>query len=277
MSNPKKNHYTYLIVNIYSYFPRKYIGTRSTDLEPLEDLGVIYFSSTKQPFIQEQKDYPERFEYYILGVFDTREEAMQLEIKLHALYNVKVNPDYYNKCNATSTGFDITGNKEIGAKIGQIQKGVKRGPRSKEWCENISKGKKLSHSSMTVEEHKKWVDKNWPKERCDAISKGVTGEKNGMYNRTGKDHPNFGKKRSPESILKQRKTIKGRKVYKNENGETIRCLKEDSRLLKGIWTQQGVTGKQWYNNSKINILCFKNDIRLLNNEWKNGMLKQKGL
>ena len=105
-----KNHYVYLIVNIYSYFPKKYIGSRSTNLEPKEDLGIKYFSSfSEKSFIQEQKDYPERFEYYILGNFGTREEALLLEIKLHALYNVKTNDYYYNKANQTSTGFDTTG------------------------------------------------------------------------------------------------------------------------------------------------------------------------
>jgi len=161
----KKNHYTYLIVNIYSYFQQKYLGTRSTDLEPLDDLGVKYFTSSSiKEFIQEQKEHPERFEYYILGVFDTREEAVQLEVYLHALYNVKSNPDYYNKANQTSTGFDTAGTT------------YKQSDESKKKRSVDMLGEKNPMFGKKGENHSKYGISP-SKEHCEAVSKAHKGKK----------------------------------------------------------------------------------------------------
>lgn len=47
----------------------------------------------------------------IIKTFDSREEAMRHEIELHNKYDVAVNPKFYNKAKATSTGFTMQGVK----------------------------------------------------------------------------------------------------------------------------------------------------------------------
>ena len=44
----------------------------------------------------------------ILSIHTTRESAMLEEIRLHKLYDVKNNPEFYNQCNATSTKFQVS-------------------------------------------------------------------------------------------------------------------------------------------------------------------------
>ncbi len=105
-----KRHYAYNITNIL--IAKSYIGVRSCDIIPIDDLGYKYFSSSQdKEFIQEQKEYPERFLYNIIEEFSTREQAMDYEIELHALFNVYKNEDFYNRANAITTGFisDNTG------------------------------------------------------------------------------------------------------------------------------------------------------------------------
>ena len=56
--------------------------------------------------IQEDKDI---FTKSILSIHPTRVAAVGEEIRLHNLYDVAKNPEYYNKAKQTSTGFDTTG------------------------------------------------------------------------------------------------------------------------------------------------------------------------
>jgi len=125
-----KNNYVYEIINTMTN--KRYIGTRSTNLKPQDDIGFLYFSSSSnKEFIQEQKQHPEIFEYIIKGNFTTRKEAIKLEIRLHEENNVGNNPEYYNKSKQTSTGFDTTGNEEVSKKISEFKK-----PKGKRWFVN---------------------------------------------------------------------------------------------------------------------------------------------
>ena len=95
------NHYTYEIKFINGM---KYIGVRSCKCPIEEDsyLGSskiipaeLYATCTKS----------------ILATFDTRIEAISDEIRLHNLYNVCINPEYYNQAKQTHTKFDQQGAK----------------------------------------------------------------------------------------------------------------------------------------------------------------------
>ena len=91
---------------------KKYIGVRSSELSPEDDLGVYYFSSSANTnFIKSQKDTPSDFHYDVLGVFDTRKEAANHEIELHNFYNVGSNPEFINQCKSISTGYSTLGTK----------------------------------------------------------------------------------------------------------------------------------------------------------------------
>lgn len=107
----KKYHYTY-----YSYeeFGRGYIGKRSCDCKPEED--VEYFGSyTDQVFKPTQK--------IILGTYDTEKELAKAEEILHAFYDVKNNPHFSNKHNAEENFYFTSEELSLfGKKGGKIRK-----------------------------------------------------------------------------------------------------------------------------------------------------------
>jgi len=108
----KKYHYTYLIINLSNNM--QYIGVRSSVVPPVDDLGVSYFSSSKdKEFIELQKTNNTLFKYEVLQMFPTREQAVAHEIELHQQYNVGVNKNFYNKVKQTTTGFDTAGIKIV--------------------------------------------------------------------------------------------------------------------------------------------------------------------
>jgi hypothetical protein len=103
-----KYHYVYRITN--TKLNKHYYGTRSSNIEPCKDLGVKYFSSASdKEFRNDQKNNPQDYKYVIVSVFNSRKEAMQLEIKLHTKFNVGINESFYNKSKQTSSGFDWNG------------------------------------------------------------------------------------------------------------------------------------------------------------------------
>lgn len=98
------NHYVYRITNLNER--KHYYGVRSSKIEPKLDLGSIYFSSSSnKKFINEQKLHPQKFKYKIIQIFNSREEAIKLEIKLHEKFEVGVNIMFYNKVKQTENGF----------------------------------------------------------------------------------------------------------------------------------------------------------------------------
>lgn len=106
----QKYHYVYRITNIIKQ--KHYYGTRTSKCLPIEDLGIKYFSSSKdKDFIQDQKSSPSNYKYKIIRIFDTRKEAIELEIKLHDRFDVGINESFYNRSKQTSSRFDTTGLK----------------------------------------------------------------------------------------------------------------------------------------------------------------------
>lgn len=122
----KKYHYVYRITN--KELNKHYYGVRSSKVEPKLDLGIKYFSSsTDKEFINEQKVNKDIFKYKVVRQFDSRKEAINLEIKLHDKFNVGKNNNFYNVSKQTSTGFDRSGisfkhSKETKLKIGLAHK-----------------------------------------------------------------------------------------------------------------------------------------------------------
>ncbi len=111
-------HYTYRILHIIT--KREYIGARTSNIPPIDVLGIKYFSSSSdKEFMLDQKTNPKNYKYIIISIHPTRTSAIQEEIQLHQFFDVGINEDYYNKTKQTSTGFDTTGNKEIAKKISE--------------------------------------------------------------------------------------------------------------------------------------------------------------
>lgn len=99
-----KYHYVYRITN--KELNKHYYGVRSSKVEPKLDLGIKYFSSSHdKDFINEQKINNSIFKYKVIKIFETREEAMKLEIFLHKKFNVGLNKSFYNLCSQSSTSF----------------------------------------------------------------------------------------------------------------------------------------------------------------------------
>ena len=113
-------HYVYLLINTTT--GDKYIGKRSCTVHP--DLDTAYMGSSK--YVPK-----EQCDKIILSLHTSSKAALDEEIRLHNLYNVGVDPTFYNKAKQTSTSFDTTGIKtsmkpETKLKIGLSSKGVKK-------------------------------------------------------------------------------------------------------------------------------------------------------
>ena len=105
--NNMKYHYTYRITNIKERM--YYYGVHSCYCLPEEEIGITYFSSSKnKEFKQDQKENPQDYKYKVIKQFNTRTEANYHEEILHAKFNVKEHKMFYNKHNACGK-FDSTG------------------------------------------------------------------------------------------------------------------------------------------------------------------------
>ena len=120
----KKKKYNYVYEILYPN-GKKYIGVRSCDCEIEED---TYLGSAFHIPNEMKKQGLKT----ILSIHKTRENAMKEEIRLHALYNVKDNENYYNQCNSTSTKFQVS-------KEGILRSAKTRTGRTKETHEYIEK------------------------------------------------------------------------------------------------------------------------------------------
>ena len=104
----KKYHYTYRITNIVE--KKYYYGVHSCNCLPKEDIGVKYFSSSKnKAFKEDIKENPQNYKYKVVKIFSTRKEALEHEIFLHAKFNVGVNKKFYNGSKQGSTNRDTSG------------------------------------------------------------------------------------------------------------------------------------------------------------------------
>ena len=151
-NNIYSQHYTYEITNKKS--GNRYIGVRSCGCNPYDD---PYMGSSKRLDEAIATKGIENFTKTILQTFDTREEAIQHEIDLHELYDVGVNPLFYNQAKQTSVGFDTAGtqlSEETKRKMseghnGQVpsMKGRKHTEETKRKISESSKGKKMSDAA----------------------------------------------------------------------------------------------------------------------------------
>lgn len=116
-------HYVYRISNTKEN--KHYYGTRTSKVHPKEDLGIKYYSSsTNKEFIKSQKENPQNFKYKIVNIFESREKAISLEIKLHHKFDVGINESFYNKAKQNSLIYDVTGTHW---KLNELQKKKRRG------------------------------------------------------------------------------------------------------------------------------------------------------
>ncbi len=97
-------YYVYRITN--TVLKKHYYGSRGSKRNPKQDLGFKYLSSsTDLDFLKDQRKNKKDYKYKVIRVFHTREDAVDFEIVLHAKFNVKDNPHFYNASNQTSKKF----------------------------------------------------------------------------------------------------------------------------------------------------------------------------
>lgn len=104
MDTDKVYHYVYRITNTVEN--KHYYGKRSSKIEPIKDIGIRYFSSSRdKTFIKDQKENPQNYRYKVVSVHTSSEKALLKEIKLHSKFSVGKNPYFYNKALQTSRKF----------------------------------------------------------------------------------------------------------------------------------------------------------------------------
>lgn len=105
----KNYHYVYKIINNNPSDERQYyIGVR-TAKGCTPDKDTEYWGSSKYLKESINEIGLENFSKEILSIWNTREEAVAEEIRLHTQFDVSKNPEFYNKSKQTTTGFDTGG------------------------------------------------------------------------------------------------------------------------------------------------------------------------
>jgi hypothetical protein len=172
-----KYHYVY-----YSYeeWGRGYIGRRTCSCVPEKD--VKYFGSFRDKTFRPTHKI-------ILQTFDSYEDAIEAEIKLHSFYDVGRNPHFANKAKQTSRKFSYITPKGRGP-----WRGIKRTPEDRKKFGLPGKlnpfyGK--THKPETVELIKKKLKGKLEGEKNPMYGK--RGELAPSYGRTGDKHPQHGK------------------------------------------------------------------------------------
>ena len=139
------NHYVYQITYNTG---KKYIGVRSCSCSIEADTYMGSAFHLPENIIGCKE---------ILSIHTSREEAMLEEIRLHALYNVKDNPDFYNQCNATTTKFQVSADAHK-------RSAATRTGRTSETHAYIQKQvesrKKYKGEGLTLAQRKQWDSSN---------------------------------------------------------------------------------------------------------------------
>lgn len=152
-------HYVYVLLDTES--DMKYIGMRSCDCE-IDDDPYMGSSYAMAP---EDKS---RCDKLVLETFDTREDALAYEIKLHNQYEVHVNNEYWNLAKQTSTKFINN------------RKGYKLTEEHKKKCSDALKGRKMK--PFTDEHRRRIAESRTGTKASEATKKKLSEQRKGDSN-----------------------------------------------------------------------------------------------
>jgi hypothetical protein len=258
-------HYTYQITNLK--IGKKYIGVRSSNIEPILDIGISYFSSSSDKiFKEDQRLNPQDYMYEVLSTHLTRVEALKEEIRLHELYDVCANENFYNQAKQTGYGIDFTGRKhaeETLIKISNASKSRIIKDETREKCRLAKLGKKatiearinMSNSAKKGDAHYFYGSgpmkgRKMSEESRRKMSESRSGEKHHFYSKEmsdeskkkmseaklGDNNPKYwqGKSRSEETKRKISESKKG-KSQKQSIVECPHCGKKGGNATMPRW------------------------------------------
>ena len=212
-----KHYYVY-----YSYEPwgRGYIGKRECSCLPEEDTSYFgsFYDKTFKPS-----------EKIILSVFDTREDAIEAEVKLHFFYKVDKNPHFANLSRQTSVGF--SGGSGFGGrnhtpetKEKQSKNNGSRRPEVREKMSKVSLGKpksethRLNISLAQKGKKKKPLSEGHKKAISDFHSgKTLSAEHKAKISESNKGRPRT--EAQIQAVIESNKRRKGEKKGKNKHAD----------------------------------------------------------
>lgn len=205
-----KYHYVYRVTSIKE--GKHYYGSRTSTVEPKYDLGIKYFTSSKDSiFKQDLMQNTHNYKLKIVAVFSTRVEAGMLEAELHQRFNVATNPKFYNKAKATKTGFSTEGtthSDQARLKMSEAKKGA---PRPKGWKLSDETRLKMSEAKKGKPAHNR--GKPHSEETKEKVSKARKGKSLSEEHKKKLSEVNKGKKLSEETRKKMSET---RKIQTNK-------------------------------------------------------------
>jgi hypothetical protein len=166
---------------------RSYIGYRRCPAGETPATDEYLGSFTDKSFNPTTKE--------ILGVYNTKEEAIQAEITLHKKFDVARNPHFANKAIQTSTKFYIAKHSEdTRRKLSEANKGKIFSPETRRKLSEANKGRILSpETRRKMSEARR--GKIIPPETRRKMSEANKGENNSQYGKgLPRDwhHPNYG-------------------------------------------------------------------------------------
>lgn len=202
-----KYHYVYRVTSLKE--GKHYYGSRTSTVEPKYDLGVNYFTSSKDfNFRQDLILNTEEYKLKIVSVFASRVEAGRLEAKLHQRFNVAINPKFYNKAKATKTGFSTEGtthSDQARLKMSEAKKGAVK---ASGWNLSDRTKLKMSQAKKGKPAHNKGVPHS--EEAKKKVSEARKGKALSEEHKRKLSEANKGKKLSEETRKKMSETRKGR-------------------------------------------------------------------
>ena len=265
-------HYVYRITSIIEN--KHYYGKRSSKIEPKLDLGIRYFSSSKdKEFIKDQKQNSQNYKYKIVSLHTSSKEALNKEIRLHNKFNVQNNLNFINIAKQTSTGFTTEGKiSAINILTNETSLVSKESFCKEDYFKGVAFGNKMS------EEHKQIISKANKHRSLTEEHKRNIGIANKGKPMTEKTKIAFDKQRSlPKSqktIEKLKASLKGR-IFTEEHKQKI------SNALKGkpnpcTKTKEQLKEMAEKRAKKVNIYCYHTNNLIASNVVMAWWAKENG-
>jgi hypothetical protein len=249
-------HYTYLLQSQTD--DMMYIGVRSYICTPEED---NYWGSSKHLPRGKGKSLRDICDKFILGRFNTREEAVADEIKRHEINDVAVSDLFWNKAKQTVTGFTPAGIVNDGC----FEKGLKpwnkglKGVMPKAWNKGKSGYlseetiKKMSSSRKGVSPWNKGKSNCFSEEYLQQLSNRMKGKPSNMK---GKHHTDKAKEKL--RIAHTGKVLSD--SHKTAISESLKGKAKPTRTAEHIKKiGDKMKNRRWYNNGTNVVFCHEDN------------------